>query len=40
MNPLNHEIISRKIDTSTVSIAENLNWPSKSEEYKMAALED
>ena len=32
MNPLAHEIISRKIDPSTVNISDTLNWPSKSKE--------
>ncbi len=30
LNPLNHEIISRKIDPTTVNIDDNLNWPSKA----------
>lgn len=28
LNPLGHDIISRKLDTSGLVFADNLNWPS------------
>ena len=31
LNPLGHEIISRKLDPSELSIPDNLNWSSKAD---------
>lgn len=42
LNPLGHEIISRKLDPSELSIPDNLNWSSKpdSERCRLLVLLD